>query len=334
MTAPRTYYETEVLQRLKLQGYELTTLLDLGLLAPVGRDARRAPIYCASTIDNLATPAQLNRIRDAIWWDFKPHPELKGLDGRPGSLLVDEPHYPFDSEEQYRRARRIYQTRKRCAPFPYPNPGELERFRKRAEERATKAFERAHGIRGPRRKHSITFRRRKIRITRGEILRLVWSKTMIRAADELDMSERTLREQCKRLLIPMPTRGHFNHKDPKDRPPRPRLPPLPAVRSRNRCTNGLTAISEARDSSQQFLEHCACASFIEDRRSQEPDMPKENDLEGAQDMGGKHGGQAGMPKPENRSAAQQGIVRDQRGQEQPADKDRAQSGSPAKNATR
>ena len=25
-------------------------------------------------------------------------------------------------------------------------------------------------------------------------------------------------------------------------------------------------------------------------------MPKENDLEGPQDMGGKHGGQAGMPK--------------------------------------
>jgi hypothetical protein len=53
-------------------------------------------------------------------------------------------------------------------------------------------------------------------------------------------------------------------------------------------------------------------------------MPKENDLEGRQDMGGKHGGQAGMPKPENGSAAQQGIVRDERGQEQPVDKARAQ----------
>ena len=56
-------------------------------------------------------------------------------------------------------------------------------------------------------------------------------------------------------------------------------------------------------------------------------MPRENDLEGQQDMGGKRGGQAGMPKPENRSAAQQGIVRDEKGQEQPADKERArQSG--------
>jgi hypothetical protein len=27
------------------------------------------------------------------------------------------------------------------------------------------------------------------------------------------------------------------------------------------------------------------------------EMPKENDLEGAQDQGGKHGGQTGVPKP-------------------------------------
>jgi hypothetical protein len=53
-------------------------------------------------------------------------------------------------------------------------------------------------------------------------------------------------------------------------------------------------------------------------------MPKENDLEGRQDMGGKHGGQAGMPKSEERSGAQQGIVKDEKGQEQPADKERAQ----------
>ena len=43
-------------------------------------------------------------------------------------------------------------------------------------------------------------------------------------------------------------------------------------------------------------------------------MPKENDLEGRQDMGGKHGGQAGMPKPEAESGAQQGIVKDEKGQ--------------------
>jgi hypothetical protein len=59
-------------------------------------------------------------------------------------------------------------------------------------------------------------------------------------------------------------------------------------------------------------------------------MPKENDLEGIQDQGGKHGGQKGMPKPEPRSsprsgpAPDQGIVRDEKGQEQPRDKARAQ----------
>ena len=51
-------------------------------------------------------------------------------------------------------------------------------------------------------------------------------------------------------------------------------------------------------------------------------MPKANDLEGAQDQGGKHGGQQGMPKPEPRPPGgnDQGIVRDERGQEQPRDK--------------
>jgi hypothetical protein len=56
-------------------------------------------------------------------------------------------------------------------------------------------------------------------------------------------------------------------------------------------------------------------------------MPKANDFEGRQDMGGKHGGQAGMPKPEDRTGAQQGIIKDEGGQEQPADKARAQQDS-------
>jgi len=64
--------------------------------------------------------------------------------------------------------------------------------------------------------------------------------------------------------------------------------------------------------------------FILGRSQGDRRMPKENDLEGRQDMGGKHGGQAGMPKPETRTATQQGIVRDDKGQEQPADKSRAQ----------
>jgi hypothetical protein len=54
-------------------------------------------------------------------------------------------------------------------------------------------------------------------------------------------------------------------------------------------------------------------------------VPKENDLEGPQDQGGKHGGQAGMPRPESEGPQDQGIVLDERGQEQPADKNRAQT---------
>jgi hypothetical protein len=55
-------------------------------------------------------------------------------------------------------------------------------------------------------------------------------------------------------------------------------------------------------------------------------MPRENDLEGAQDQGGKHGGQKGMPRPEPKPphGPDQGIVRDEKGQEQPRDKARAQ----------
>jgi hypothetical protein len=63
-------------------------------------------------------------------------------------------------------------------------------------------------------------------------------------------------------------------------------------------------------------------------------MTKENDLEGRQDMGGKHGGQAGMPKPERQGAPpSQGIVRDEKGQEQPADKRRARQANGSANAS-
>ena len=46
-------------------------------------------------------------------------------------------------------------------------------------------------------------------------------------------------------------------------------------------------------------------------------MPKENDLEGRQDRGDKHSGQAGMPRPASQTAAQQGIARVEKGNRQP-----------------
>jgi hypothetical protein len=48
-------------------------------------------------------------------------------------------------------------------------------------------------------------------------------------------------------------------------------------------------------------------------------MPKENDLEGAQDQGGKHGGQAGLPKsePRPRSTERDGDVVQKRKPQRP-----------------
>jgi hypothetical protein len=41
-------------------------------------------------------------------------------------------------------------------------------------------------------------------------------------------------------------------------------------------------------------------------------MPKENDLEGAQDQGGKHGGQAGMPRPADPPNSEREAQRDRK----------------------
>jgi hypothetical protein len=48
-------------------------------------------------------------------------------------------------------------------------------------------------------------------------------------------------------------------------------------------------------------------------------MPKENDLEGPQDQGGKHGGQAGVPKPAMRPSD---TKRDKDAPEQRSSRDR------------
>jgi hypothetical protein len=61
-------------------------------------------------------------------------------------------------------------------------------------------------------------------------------------------------------------------------------------------------------------------------------MPKENDLEGQQDQGGNHGGQAGIPRRAPDAPLDQGIMREERGQEQPRDKERARRVSRKGNA--
>ena len=42
-------------------------------------------------------------------------------------------------------------------------------------------------------------------------------------------------------------------------------------------------------------------------------MPRENDLEGQQDLGGKHGGHAGMPKPEDRCSLSRALRETKKG---------------------
>ena len=54
-------------------------------------------------------------------------------------------------------------------------------------------------------------------------------------------------------------------------------------------------------------------------------MPKENDLEGPQDQGGKHGGQKGMPPPAERPSSDREVVRDEGGKSQSRDKARPSS---------
>lgn len=228
MSGPPLYEEYQVLKRLKLRASELHDLQNIGMIAPVARRGSD-PMYCAGTIDALATDYHHTRMGCAIWWDF----DLK----RPGFLPTHLPwtspdvsFCPFDNEEQQSWVRRYYKLRNACAPFPYPYPERLARYRSRMEDKATKAFERAHGIKRPRKRGN-----RKLRLGRGvfrrelsrtELRDLVWSKTMIRAAADLGMSEFTLRKICKRYLIPLPARGHFNHKNPKKRPPKPALPTM------------------------------------------------------------------------------------------------------------
>ncbi|MET4235561.1 hypothetical protein ABIA85_008872 [Bradyrhizobium sp. LA6.10] len=226
--APPLYEEHEVLERLQLRGYELEGLLNVGIIAPVAGSPSGEPRYCAETIDRLAVPQQRGRLPDVLWWDFELNKPGYMPDGAPWARVVDLLFYPFDDEEQQSWARRYYSLKKACAPFPYPYPERLARYRSRMEDRATKAFERKHRIKRPRKSRKISVGKRHLRrdMSRAELRDLVWSETLIRAGAVLGISEFALRQLCKRLLIPLPTRGHFNHKDPKKRPPKPALMPL------------------------------------------------------------------------------------------------------------
>lgn len=228
---PALYDERRALRRLKIDRRELTELLAIGILAPVARDFA-GPLYFAATIDRLSAPEERTRLADAVWWDFDLQRPRYVPSHLPWSRAMDLPFYPFDTEELQRRARRIYKLKKDCAPFPYPHRGRLERFKQRMEDKATRAFDKAYGIKRPRKSRRFWFHGvgKTVKLTRAELRDLVWSKTMIRAAADLGISEFTLRQRCREYSIPMPTRGHFNHKNPTDRPRKPALSPFRKAR--------------------------------------------------------------------------------------------------------
>ncbi|QOZ69148.1 hypothetical protein [Bradyrhizobium arachidis] len=226
---PGLYEASEVLDRLRLRRHELEELLNVGIIAPVAGGPSGEPRYCAETIDRLAGPQQRTRLADAIWWDFDLQQPSYMPVGAPWARAIDLPFYPFDDEEQQRWTRRYYKLRDACAPGPYPDPGRLTRRRSRMEDKATKAFERKHGIERPPQSRGIDvwIRGTHIKISRAKLRDLVWSKTMIHAAADLGIKETALRDLCERYMIPMPTRGHFNWKDSRKRPTKPLLPLLP-----------------------------------------------------------------------------------------------------------
>ncbi|WP_050419091.1 hypothetical protein [Bradyrhizobium tropiciagri] len=226
MAEQKVYDAHTVITHLKLWKYEIDALLEIGIIVPVGRNAFGQSLFSAEAIDRLASNEHRERIRDALWWDFEPHPDRKGPRGRPWVAPVELPFYPFDNEEQHRWAKKLHTRKKQYAPFPHRHGASVARFKQIAEDKATKAFEKAHGIKRNRARSQILVGRKQLPITRGKLFAAVWRKTMARVAADLSISERALREVCKKYRIPMPTRGHFNHKRAKDRPPKPKLPPL------------------------------------------------------------------------------------------------------------
>ncbi|MGY4288792.1 hypothetical protein ACVWXO_008012 [Bradyrhizobium sp. LM2.7] len=225
--APPLYEEYQVLERLQLRGHELDGLLDVGIMAPVACRVDGRPMYCVETVDFLATREQRIRLSCVLWWDF----DLKRPSFLPAhapwARAVDLPFFPFDDEQQQAWARRVDKLKKACAPGPYPYPERLVRHRSRMENKATRAFERKHGMKRerPRKSRKLVFHPAIgcVELTRAELRDLVWRKTMIRAGAKLGVSEFALRQLCGRLGIPLPARGHFNHKDPKKRPRKPTL---------------------------------------------------------------------------------------------------------------
>jgi len=69
--------------------------------------------------------------------------------------------------------------------------------------------------------------KREIRLDRGELFELVWSRPISKIAEEWGMSGTSLAKACGRLKIPVPPRGFWARRASGQTVPRPRLPALP-----------------------------------------------------------------------------------------------------------
>src|SRR5581483_817385 len=75
-------------------------------------------------------------------------------------------------------------------------------------------------------------------ITREELYKLVWSKSLVLAAQELGISDVRLAKICKRLDVPRPYRGYWARLESGHKP---RIPPLPAAKKDTPETESIPA---------------------------------------------------------------------------------------------
>ncbi|WP_050426541.1 hypothetical protein [Bradyrhizobium tropiciagri] len=174
MVEPKVYGARIVVERLKLWKYRLDALLEIGIIVPVGRNVYGHPLFAAETINRLASNEHRERSHDPLWWDFEPHLDRRAPRGRPRVAPVELPFYAFDNEKQHRWTKKLHAWKKQYAPFPHRHGASGARFKQMAEDKATKAFQKAHGsIKRNRTRAQILVGHKRVPITRGTLFAAV-----------------------------------------------------------------------------------------------------------------------------------------------------------------
>jgi hypothetical protein len=195
----------DALRALKPFSAAFETLIEIGIVTPVGRTAAGEPRFSKNLIARLSTSEQQVRIREALSENFEPRGVRLKSNGKPWAPPT--PYYPFDNWEQQVWARKRHRMTARGFRRTSAQEREVEDVKARNEERATTAYRKALRFHP---EASVMCRAGK---TRKQLHDLVWSKPMAEAGAELDMSESTLRQLCNDYAVPTPPRGHFNHGD-------------------------------------------------------------------------------------------------------------------------